>query len=518
MSMRLARFVLAICLLSSVLSAEETALERAARAGRQAVYDRAYTTAVYFLKDVVTADPQHPAAWKFLCRAYLALGQVDAAIDACRKQIDAHPDTRDVYGTLGQALWQKGQRDEAIDAFRRQIDISPRDISAYGDLGRSYCELGRYEEAVPVLEKAVAMHPYYDVGQASLGDAHLGLGHIDQGLAILNKLAQDQSRPDALNRVAYILASHRVGLDLAQQYAEGAVTGAATELQERAEQAISTSTLQFMVSLAKYWDTLGWVHFQRGNLDAAEKFIAAAWSANPDGPVGDHLVQIYQRRGQKPPSLAAHPIPAGKLFAEKASADFYVVQAQKPPLAEVRFIRGDESLRPFTKAVQDRTPTGVFPDVTPAKLVRRVTLTCPGEGRDCSIDVLTASAAVFAELNAIPPNTQVASEPLPEKPGVYRAGGGVTPPVPTYSPPPEYSEEARKAKYQGTVVLKLEVDPTGHTRNIQVVRSLGMGLDEKAIEAVNKWEFRPGIKDGKPVTVTVSVEVNFRLMTRPSGQ
>jgi periplasmic protein TonB len=96
--------------------------------------------------------------------------------------------------------------------------------------------------------------------------------------------------------------------------------------------------------------------------------------------------------------------------------------------------------------------------------------------------------------------------------GVFRVGGGVTAPVPLYRPEPEYSEEARKAKYQGTVVLYVEVDASGKPKNLKVMRSLGLGLDEKAIEAVEKWKFRPGYKDGKPVTVAATVEVNFRLL------
>jgi TonB family protein len=77
---------------------------------------------------------------------------------------------------------------------------------------------------------------------------------------------------------------------------------------------------------------------------------------------------------------------------------------------------------------------------------------------------------------------------------------------------PEYSEEARKAKFQGTVMLYIEVDENGKPKNLRVVRALGLGLDEKAIEAVSKWKFRPGFKDGKPVTVAATVEVNFRLL------
>lgn len=95
--------------------------------------------------------------------------------------------------------------------------------------------------------------------------------------------------------------------------------------------------------------------------------------------------------------------------------------------------------------------------------------------------------------------------------GAYRVGGGVSAPRAVFSPDPEYSEEARKAKYQGTVVLWVVVGPDGKPHDIRVQRTLGMGLDEKAIEAVRQWKFEPAKKDGQPVAVQINVEVNFRL-------
>jgi periplasmic protein TonB len=80
---------------------------------------------------------------------------------------------------------------------------------------------------------------------------------------------------------------------------------------------------------------------------------------------------------------------------------------------------------------------------------------------------------------------------------------------------PQYSEEAISAKFQGTVLLYVEVDEQGLPRNIRVIRPLGLGLDEKAIEAVEKWKFSPGKKDGKPVAVQAQIEVNFRLLDKP---
>jgi TonB family protein len=96
--------------------------------------------------------------------------------------------------------------------------------------------------------------------------------------------------------------------------------------------------------------------------------------------------------------------------------------------------------------------------------------------------------------------------------GAYRIGGGVSGPSVLSKVEPEYSEEARKAKWQGTVILQLVVNERGLPQQMKVVRSLGLGLDQKAIEAVAKWRFKPGMKDGKPVPVIATIEVNFRLL------
>ena len=100
--------------------------------------------------------------------------------------------------------------------------------------------------------------------------------------------------------------------------------------------------------------------------------------------------------------------------------------------------------------------------------------------------------------------------PAPSPKGV-RVGAGVNVPRLISKREPAYSEEARKAKYQGTVVLWLVVDAAGRPQQIRVQRPLGMGLDEKAIEAVKQWKFEPAKKDGQPVPVMINVEVNFRL-------
>jgi TonB family protein len=95
--------------------------------------------------------------------------------------------------------------------------------------------------------------------------------------------------------------------------------------------------------------------------------------------------------------------------------------------------------------------------------------------------------------------------------GVFKVGGGISAPQAISTPDPEYTEEARNAKTQGTCVLWMIVDDQGHPHDIRVTRGLGFGLDARAIEAVKQWRFQPAMKDGRPVSVQISVQVGFRL-------
>jgi len=95
--------------------------------------------------------------------------------------------------------------------------------------------------------------------------------------------------------------------------------------------------------------------------------------------------------------------------------------------------------------------------------------------------------------------------------GVYRVGGGVSAPTLVYSVDPEFSDEARRAKYQGVCTVLIVVDAQGNVQSARVQRPLGMGLDEKAIEAVKQYRFKPAMLNGKAVPVQVGIEVNFHI-------
>ena len=96
--------------------------------------------------------------------------------------------------------------------------------------------------------------------------------------------------------------------------------------------------------------------------------------------------------------------------------------------------------------------------------------------------------------------------------GAIGVGGSLVAPLVLYKVEPEFSDEARKAKYQGTVLLTIEVGEDGKPHKLQVLRGLGLGLDEKAIEAVSRWKFKPALRNGRPVRAAATIEVNFRLL------
>jgi len=142
-----------------------------------------------------------------------------------------------------------------------------------------------------------------------------------------------------------------------------------------------------------------------------------------------------------------------------------------------------------------------------------------GIGVSLSATRANGSWLPLGNANALVPITEeiiaLSSDPIPApKNGVFKAGtGGTTVPSCLYCPPPDYTDKARAAKYQGTVVLDLVVNANGRAEHIEVVQGPGLGLEAKAIDAVKKWKFNPALgPDAKPVIVKLRIEIAFRLM------
>ncbi len=187
---------------------------------------------------------------------------------------------------------------------------------------------------------------------------------------------------------------------------------------------------------------------------------------------------------QVPPVLAKYTAPdAGSCTDEAAHATFVISNEGVPELVSAT----TPMERPLPKAVRDAISEWRFTPATvrgkPASAQQTVRLDC---------------------------GDATSAEPEPSPP--YRVGGVVTAPRVLAKIDPEYSEEARQAKAQGTVLLSVVVDRSGRAKNLQIVRGLGMGLDERAMAAVLQWVFAPGTRNGTPVDVRAQIEVNFRLL------
>jgi len=140
--------------------------------------------------------------------------------------------------------------------------------------------------------------------------------------------------------------------------------------------------------------------------------------------------------------------------------------------------------------------------------------------RESAFVLVAVLAACAAAQQTIPPTPSPGAtistsqaEPLDDIPsGPYKIGGRVSAPVLKHRVTARYTDEARRAKYEGVCLISLIVDAQGKPENIHVARALGMGLDEKAIEAVRQFRFKPSLLDHKiPVPVWVTIEVDFRL-------
>jgi len=398
--------------------------------GRAAMASGNLPLAVQLLKRATEVDPKNKYVWNFLAGAYLGLRQDDDAIAALHKQIEINPYDEYAYNALGRAYWQERKYDEAVTAFNKQIEINPLDKFAHAGLGAMYSEWHKYAEAAPELEKAASLTPDNAELQVSLGDAYLNLGQDDKALATFDHAVELSATPIVWNNIAYQLSLKKSHLDRAQQYAESAVSATTAALRNVTLDRLTPQELPLVSSLIAYWDTLGWVYFSEGNLDQAEKYVAAAWGLGHHGEVGDHLGQIYEKRGDKNLALrtyalslsALRPDPEtrgrlasltggdakvdatvakykedlqqlrtidlGKVAKETGSADFFVLlsrgKGSAATVEAVKFASGDEKLKVFTDALRTAEYRVTFPDDTPVKILRRGILSCSTATGTCT--------------------------------------------------------------------------------------------------------------------------------------
>jgi tetratricopeptide (TPR) repeat protein len=387
-----------------------------------------YKVAIELLQKVVVADPKHKTAWMDLGRNYMVLRQTDDAVNAFKKQAELNPYDEFAYGALGWAYTTERKYEDAATAFNKAIEINPLSDYAHAALGAMYQESHQYDKAAVELEKAASLKSD-DAGlQINLGNAYLNLGQDDKALAAFDRAIQISATPEVWNDIAYQLSVKQVHLDRAQQYAESAVTAIANALRNLSLDQLSDRDLALVSELDANWDTLGWVYFARGDIAKAEKYVNAAWLLGEHGEVGDHLAQIYEKRGRKDQAIntyamalsgirptlesrgrlaalvggdakvpatieqhrlalqATRTLKLGKIAQAGGTAEFFVVLTSSSAGAKIeaaKFVSGEEKLKPLTENLRSAKIDFAFPDDVPTKILRRGILSCSKDGGEC---------------------------------------------------------------------------------------------------------------------------------------
>jgi tetratricopeptide (TPR) repeat protein len=390
--------------------------------------------AVPLLERAIALDPKQPHAWSDLGLARLRQRNWTESITAFQQQLKIDPQDATANRYVGLALMGAGQNADAEAALRSQIERSPGDANSRASLGDVLLKEEKYAEAATELDKATILAPGDPWTRIQLGNAYLHAGENHEALTAFEKAVEVSPTPDVQSHIAGLLADAHKDLDPALKYAESAV--ATTEVAMRSVKLDHTGRKDFSaVAVLDYcWQTLGWVHFQRGELDAAEKYLRAAWRLDPNSEVTAHLGQLYERRGKgdlavqiygtaSPVTAEIHArivaltgseehanrhtrdsaewfrttvtFPLGKFAAPGTQADFLILIARTTTGTAVEssvFVNGEQKLRPLGERLRSIHCGETFPDAHLEKLLRRGTVTCSAES-DCAFVLLPITGA-----------------------------------------------------------------------------------------------------------------------------
>ncbi|HJT64916.1 MAG TPA: DUF3857 domain-containing protein [Pyrinomonadaceae bacterium] len=387
-----------------------------------------YVVAEQLLRRVIEKEPKHKTVRRNLGYVLSEQRKYDEAIAVLKEQTKINPFEDYAYNLLGRVYWQQQDYANAEQSFRKQLEVAPLSPQAHSNLGQMLVEWRKYKEAVPELEQAISLTPDEEELYVSLGRAYLNLGETDKSIKAFDEALKIERSPLVLNDVAYFLSLNKVQLDKALQYAESAVTSVANDLRNVEVNSLKLDDLNDVSSLAAYWDTLGWVYFQRGDLDAAERYVKAAWMLEQHSELAHHLGMIAEKRGKKDEAIRYYaqglvadrvvpearesllklvsadaieklsataktelPLynridvgPVGPEVKADVEAEFYLVftpdASRNAQVSEVKFIKGAESLKASVSQLKKVKYPLLFPDSSPTKIVRRGTLVCPKAG------------------------------------------------------------------------------------------------------------------------------------------
>lgn len=408
--------------------------------GEEEAKRKNWANAIEAFSSAVKADPQYADAWRELGRAHMYIrNYVDAEV-AFRKYLALAPDDHLAYLNMAWVLYSERNYSEEVTLLTKRLADSPNDGDANARLGSAYLALDHPELALPVLQTAVSIFPKYEFPQFNLARAHLQMHHYDAAAAEFQRAIQIDGSSHVLNSAAYALAQANTHLEIAASWSERAIQAEEVEL-DQAKLPLQAETLRRVGSLAAYWDTMGWIRFQQGNLETAEKYIWAAADLASDTTILFHLGRIYEAQGRKNEAIGtyaealasvpvARPIGSdeketrirlGVLLGDVSLVDdriklslsklrerrsvsipnpgglegitqYSLILGRASKVIEIEALTPDDPLAGLKDTIRSVTMLQSFPDETIQRLPRAGTLSCPRAELPCTFTFTPAGS------------------------------------------------------------------------------------------------------------------------------
>jgi tetratricopeptide (TPR) repeat protein/transglutaminase-like putative cysteine protease len=403
-----------------------------------------YANAVESFTEAVKLDPEDGDAWRELGRAQMYLRNLAEAEVAFRKYLALAPDDHLAYLNMAWVLSNEKHYTEEVILLTKRLANAPKDGDANARLGAAYLALHQSELALPVLQKAVSIFPRYAYPQFNLARAYLQLHQEDSAAAEFQRAIKLDDSSAMRNSAAYALAEASTHLEIAAAWSDRAIETVGLELNQT-KFPLQAATLRRVSSLASYWDTMGWIKFQQGNLEAAEKYVRAGAELADDTTILYHLGRIYEAQGRKTEAIDLYaetlalipttqeinddeieartrldtllgdsslveerlkqsrsklkerrsisiPNPAGL----EGIAQYTVIIGPGPKVIDLEVMNPEDALAGLKDAISSATMPQSFPDETIQRIPRVANLSCPRADLPCTFTFTSAGAATRA--------------------------------------------------------------------------------------------------------------------------
>ncbi len=400
-----------------------------------------YANAVEKFTAALKLDSKDPGAWRELGRSQMYLQNYAEAESAFRKYLALAPDDRFAYSNMSWVLFTEKKFQEDADLLEKRVLSASNDGDANSRLGSAYLALHEPEKALPILQKAISITPNYEPSHYGLARAYLQLGQNDSAAAEFGRAIELSDTANTRNIAAYDLARANTHLEIAEAWSEQSIQSVGLELAQ-AKFPLQPSIMRRVTALAAYWDTLGWIKFQQGKFDVAEKYLRASAQLADDTTVLTHLGKAYEAQKRKPEAIQAYAesvagVPATRTMNEdeeeahsrlvalvgsqsaaedrvkKSRADtsarrsvsipnsanvegfaqYAVIVGRGSKIVDIQELSSDDSLIKLRNTLQSQDVPQSFPDDTIEKLPRTGSLACPRADAPCTFVFSSAGSA-----------------------------------------------------------------------------------------------------------------------------